>query len=365
MTEHTASLEPIEIFRASDERITNWVDKHLSYNGQFRSPDSPPSAVEEIELGSHHSDEGSSHSLPPKMVLKYPDGRGDIPISHWHYDPHYHRDPHYRAPAARSRPQTPHQRSKSAMGHRPPPPIYPVEHNNFHYHSEKHGQPISPDELHYESTPEDIKILPADPNVQPQRVTGSYRPRRLSEPFREHTQSSPNRDVSDVFDSPPPRYISNTFNIPVVHSQSQHIHDPYSHHHPSHAHSRGNRPPPPIVYAPGHHRNTDHFAPPAIVHGSHKPPGMNHAGSSPSGPQYPRIATKPYPPVHGQLGLLPEEPRHGPRGPRPRDNMPRATPISQSTSGSSNSTYYVLPNAGQKVKVLVSPEQSASRPTSR
>jgi len=339
MTEHTASPEPIKISGASDARIAHWVDTHIPYNGQFRSPDSPPSVVEEVELASHHSDEGSSHSLPPKMVLKYSDGRGEIPISHWHY-PHYpHRDPHYRAPAPRSRPQTPHQRSKSAMGHRPPPPIYP----------------LAPEELDYESAPEDIQVLPAAPNAQPHRVTGSYRPRRSSEPYRDPTQPPPTRDVADVYDSPPPRYVTHTLNVPasVTHSHPQHIRDPYNYHHPSHPHSRGNRPSPSIVYAPGDYHNTDHFAPPMIVHAPHKAPGVNYTGPSPNGfPQYPRITTKPYPPVHGQLGLLPEE-RRGPRGPRPKEDL-RASPISKSTSGSSNSTYYVLPNAGQKIKVLVS-----------
>ncbi|KAL4068124.1 hypothetical protein J3A83DRAFT_4097319 [Scleroderma citrinum] len=300
------------------------------------------------------------------MMLKYADGRGNIPISHWHYDhPHYsHRDPHYRGPAPRSRPQTPHQRSKSAMGHRPPPPIYHhLEHDDLHYHSEKYGQPISPDDLDYESAPEDIQILPADPNVQPHRVTGSYRPRRSSEPFRGRTQPPPTRDGSDVYDTPPPRYVSTTLNVPasVTYSHSQHIHDPYDHHHSSHSNSRGNRPPPSIVYAPGHRQNTDHFAPPTIMHA--KPPGMNHTISASTGssfPQYPRITTTPYPSVHGHLGALQEEPRYGPRGPRPREDLPRVrVPISESTgSGDSGSTYYVLPSAGQKVKVLNGPEPS-------
>ena len=350
MTEHTASPEPIaKISGASDERIAHWVDTHIPYNGQFRSPDSPPSVVEEIERASHHSDEDSSHSLPPKMVLKYSDGRGE-PISHWHYDPHY---PHYRGPAPRSRPQTPHQRSKSAIGHRPPPPIYPVD----------HGHPLAPEELDYDSAPEDIQILPADPSAQPQRVTGSYRPRRLSEPFRGHPPPPPTRDA-DVYDSPPPRYVTQTLNVPasVTHSHPQHIRDPYNHHHPNHSYSRGNRPPPSIVY---NYHNTDHFTPPTIVHAPPKAPGLNRTGSSPNGfPQYPRITTKPYPPVHSQLGL-PEEKRYGPRGPRPREDTLRASPISKSTSGSSNSTYYVLPNAGQKIKVLVSPQPNALFPLLR
>ncbi|KAI6028893.1 hypothetical protein F5J12DRAFT_400632 [Pisolithus orientalis] len=302
------------------------------------------------------------------MMLRYSDGRGDIPISHWHYDgQHYpQKQSLYRGPAPRSRPQTPHRyshdRSRSVAGHRPVTPGHHYHGHDGYHHSEKFGQPISPEDPDYESAPEDIQVLPADPNAKPQRVTGSYRPRRSSEPFRARSQSQPSRD-SDVYDSPPPRYVSNTLNVPAVtYSHSQRIHDPYDHHHPSHSHSRGNRPPPSIVYAPGNNRNTDHYAPPTIVYASHKAPGMNHAVSSPAGsgfPQYPRIVNAPYPPVHNHRVPVQEEQRYGPKGPRPREDIPRShTPISEAASGESGSTYYVLPSAGQKVKVLVGPEPS-------
>ncbi|KAG6335163.1 hypothetical protein ID866_3925 [Astraeus odoratus] len=339
MTEYLASPEPIEIFRDSEGRTGQWVRSHSPYNGQFRSPDSPPSVIGELDVEGRESDEGSSHSLPPKMMLRYPDGRGNVPISHWHYDGHRHHYPHrdapFHGPVPRSRPHTPHR---------------------------------SPDDGDFDSAPEEIQILPADPNVQPQRVTGSYRPRRSSEPFHPREQPVRNRVDEELYDTPPPRYVSTTLNVPtaapMVYSHSQHIHDPYDHHHPSHSHSRGNRPPPSIVYAPAPRHNTDHYAPPTIVYSSsHKAaPGMSHTVSAPTGsgfPQYSRIATVPHPPMHSHLNAVHEEPRYAPKGPRPREDLPRAhTPISEAASGDSSSTYYVLPTPGQKVKVLVGPEPS-------
>ncbi|KAI6008655.1 hypothetical protein EDC04DRAFT_3122943 [Pisolithus marmoratus] len=267
-----------------------------------------------------------------------------------------HRQPPYRGPTSHSRPQTPHRyshdRSRSVAGHRP---VTPSRHYHGHhdlYHSEKYGNPMSPDELDYESTPEDIKILPPDPNAKPQRVTGSYsaRPRRSSEPYRAHPQSPRARD-SDVYDTPPLRHLSTTLNVPAVtYSHSQRIQDPYDHHHLGRSHSRGNRPHAPIVHAPGHNRNTDHYAPPR------KPPGIGHIVPSPTGPQYPRIANVPHPRAHSYRGPVLEEQRHGPKGPR---DIPRShTPVSEAVSGETGNTYYILPPAGQKMKVLAGPEPS-------
>ncbi|KIK97485.1 hypothetical protein PAXRUDRAFT_136209 [Paxillus rubicundulus Ve08.2h10] len=327
MTEYSTSPAAIEVFRHSKERTAYWVRSHSPFHNHFRSPDSPPSVRE--ELVSRESDEESSHSLPPKMVLRYGDGRADIPISHWHYE-------------------HPHD------SHKPPPPPHgshsrPRPHTTYHTHD------------HFSTPPEEIHILPSDPNAQPHRSTGTYRPRRSSEPFRHQTpQSPPHEDEEELFEPPAPR---NNLNVPqpVVYSHSQHIHDPYDHHHPSHSHSRGNRPPPSIVYAPAHHHTSDHYAPPTIVYAPHKAPGMTHTISAPTGsgfPQYPRITATPYPSVHSNLESVYEEPRYGPRGPRPRDDViPRSpSPISEADSGS---TYYIIPTPGQKVKVLVSPQRTS------
>lgn len=349
MTEYTTSPQAIEVFRSSKERTAYWVRSNTPYYGQFHSPDSPPSVVGDLE--ERDSDDDSSHSLPPKMVLKYGDGRGDIPISHWHYENAH--DPRYGRP----RPHTAyhsHDRARSAADAYPPP------HPRYHHHSVRHGLPrASADD--FSTPPEEIHILPSDPNVQPHRPTGTYRPRRSSEPPRRQlSQGPPLEDEPEVIEPLPPRYPPGHVEgpPPVMYSHSQHIHDPYDHQHPSHSHSRGNRPPPSIVYAPGHHHATDHYAPPTIVYAPHKAPGMSYTVSAPTGsgfPQYPRITATPYNPVRSNLSSVHEEPRYGPRGPLHRENsMPRApSPISDVASGESGGTYYIIPTPGQKVKVLV------------
>lgn len=347
------------------DRTANWVHSQTSFSDQLCSPDCPRSPVEDIEVEGRGSDRSSSSSLPPKMMLRYSDGRGDVPISHQYYDGrrYPHRRSSYREPAPHSRPQTPHRyshdRSRSVAGHRP---VHHYHGYDDYYHSEKYGQLVSPNYVDYESAPEEIQVLPADPNAKPQPVSGSYRPRRLSEPFKSRPKSQPSRD-SDVYGTPPPRYVSNTLNVPPVpHSHSQHIHDPYDHHHLSRSQSRGNRPRPSIVHVSSHNRNPDHYAPPTIVYPPNKAPGMNHAVSSSTGsghPHYPRVVPTPYPPVHKHRVPAQEEQRHGPRGPRPREDMPRShTPVSEAASGESGGTFYVLQTPGQKVKALAGTEPS-------
>ncbi|KAH7889324.1 hypothetical protein F5I97DRAFT_1800663 [Phlebopus sp. FC_14] len=312
------------------------------------------------------------------MVLKYGDGRKDVPISHWHYEnaDRSHRDPRpaRHEYSTRPRPHTAHyshDRSRSAADAYPPAHSRYHEHIGSHYQSSHYGQQVVNVENDFAETPEEIQILPADPNAQPHRSTGTYRPRRSSEPFRARQQSSPHADVPEVVEAqaPAPRYIPNNVDVPppVVYSHSQPIHDPYDHRHPAHSHSRGNRPPPSIVYAPGHHSG-DHYAPPTIVYAPHKAPGMTHTISAPTGsgfPQYPRITATPYPSARSPLDSVHEEPRYGPRGPRPREDIPPRgpSPISE-TTGDSGSTYYVIPTPGQKIKVLVGPEESLYTATS-
>jgi hypothetical protein len=370
MTEYSTSPAAVEVFRHSKERTAYWVRSHSPFHNRFRSPDSPPSVRE--ELVGRESDEESSHSLPPKMVLRYGDGRADIPISHWHYE-HPHDSQKHLPPRhgshSRTRPHTTyhtHDRSRSAADAYPPPHSQYNEHSGPHYHFVRHAAPPKVHVEDFSTPPEEIHILPSDPNAQPHRSTGTYRPRRSSEPGRNQTlQSPPHEDEEELFEPPAPH---NNLNVPqpVTYSHSQHIPDPYDRHHPSHSHSRGNRPPPSIVYAPAHHHTSDHYAPPTIVYAPHKAPGMTHTISAPTGsgfPQYPRITATPYPSVHSNLESVYEEPRYGPRGPRPRDDVIAPSPpypISEAASGDSGSTYYIIPTPGQKVKVLVSPQRSTN-----
>lgn len=63
-----------------NDRTAYWVQTHSYVNAPLYSPSVPPSEIDGY-LSSPPSDAGSTHSIPPKMVLRYDDGRPDIPIS--------------------------------------------------------------------------------------------------------------------------------------------------------------------------------------------------------------------------------------------------------------------------------------------
>lgn len=374
MTEYTTSPEAVQVFRNSRERTEHWVRSHSPFHSQFYSPESPPSVVSDIDIDESSSDNGSSHSLPPKMMLKYGDGR-DVPISHWHYDnggshkgsshsssshphPHPQHSHHHR----------PHDRSRSAAD------AYPVrgprhpEHTGYRYSSARNAHRADPEDLE----PEEIQILPSDPHATPYDSRNEkYRPRRASEPYRpEPLQSPPHKNAVEIPATPLPRHVPSHHGSaapPVTYSHSQPIPRQYEQHHPAHSHSR-HRPPPSIVYAPGPHHATDHYAPPTIVYAPTKAPGMTYTVSAPTGsgfPQYPRITPAPYPAAHSHLASIHEEARYGMRGPLSRDDRSRApSPIGEGDSCESGSTYYVIPTPGQKVKVLPGPVPSLYTATS-
>lgn len=371
MTEYTSSPEAVQVFRNSRERTEHWVRSHSPFHSQFYSPESPPSVASDIDIDDRASDNGSSHSLPPKMMLKYGDGR-DVPISHWHYDNggSHKGSSHTGSSSSHPHPQhsyhhRPHDRSRSAAD------AYPVrgprhpEHTGYHHSSVRNAHRAVPEDLE----PEEIQILPSDPHATPYDSRNEkYRPRRASEPYRpEPLQSPPHKNAVEILATPLPHHAPShhgTAAPPVTYSHSQPIPRQYEQHHPAHSHSR-NRPPPSIVYAPGSHHATDHYAPPTIVYAPTKAPGMTYTVSAPTGsgfPQYPRITPAPYPTVHSHLASIHEEGRYGMRGSLSRQDRPRApSPISEVGSCESGSTYYVIPTPGQKVKVLVSRQQTRTR----
>ena len=364
MTEYTTSPQAIQVYKSSRERTEHWVRSHSPFHSQFNSPESPPSVTGEEEY--EDSDDGSSHSLPPKMMLKYGDGR-DVPISHWYYDnPGTHNgsshgsSPRHHPP---SRSHHPHDRSWSAGDAYPTRPQRHPEYTAYHHPSPQDIYGDDPEDLE----PEEIRILPSDPHATPHDTRNErYRPRRVSEPYRrDPPHSAPHKPAAQKIETPLPSYIPNHAPAPapqpVTYSHSQPIPNQYEQHHPAHSHSR-HRPPPSIVYAPGSHHNSDHYAPPTIVYAPTKAPGMTYTVSAPTGsgfPQYPRITPAPYPSIHSHLASIHEEPRYGSRAPSTREHTSRApSPISEVDSGS---TYYVIPTPGQKVKVLVSHQQGAYR----
>ena len=65
----------------SRDRTAYWVQTHSYNETPLYSPSVPPSEIEGY-LSSPPSDAGSTHSIPPRMVLRYDDGRPDMPIPH-------------------------------------------------------------------------------------------------------------------------------------------------------------------------------------------------------------------------------------------------------------------------------------------
>ncbi|KAH7929659.1 hypothetical protein BV22DRAFT_1029288 [Leucogyrophana mollusca] len=379
MTEYTTSPDAVQVFMSSRERTEHWVRSH-SPSLQFNSPSSPPSLIEDMS-DERESDDESTHSLPPKMLLKYGNGR-DIPISHWHYDnsdrarSSSHRDS--GSHGSQSRPHTAHHYShdRSKSGYAAPTYAHRDKRHNVsdsaYYSSIRQAHRTELD-FAVSQSPEEIRILPSDPNAPPQPAAN--RPRRASEPPTHHvSQPSGSRFVEETSTLRHSSHIGGAQPVTYSHSQPLPMQNPYDKYLPHHSH-RSSRPPPAIVYAPGGRHPSDHYSPPTMVYAPHKAPGMTYTVSAPnphSVPQYPRITPSPYPSAHPHLTSVDEESRmarhrsKSPRGPRSRrDGGPRShTPISEAGSGDSGSTYYVIPVPGQKVKVLVGPDASLYTATS-
>ncbi|EIW84726.1 hypothetical protein CONPUDRAFT_134655 [Coniophora puteana RWD-64-598 SS2] len=311
MSEYTTSPGAIRLFTHSQDRTQHWVHSHDPYNNQFISPSIPPSATPYEDYGEHDDSDGdSTHSLPPKMVLKYGHGRPDIPISHWHYDPGHHRDE-----------QASRDRTRSIGG-------------TSHRHTSSHGtRSVNPSPL---EGPEDIQIFPSDPNVLP----FSDRRRRVSEPPAARE---------------PPPHSHHGHAQSVAYSQSAPLPAQYAHH-PPHHHGRPiTRGQPPAMYST--RRHGDHHKAPTMVYAPHGAPGMTYTVSDPTGPQvpgYPRVKTG-----TGSRGLgSVHEHEHEQRSRRHRTRSPHGprsrtpAPSEGGHSAASGSTYYVIPTPGQKVKVV-------------
>lgn len=81
MTDYASSSEPPRDRRSSKSRTLNWVHT-VPRQQEFCPPSFPPTPRDDADDISAFSDSDaeSSHSTPPRMVLRYPDGR-DIRIS--------------------------------------------------------------------------------------------------------------------------------------------------------------------------------------------------------------------------------------------------------------------------------------------
>jgi hypothetical protein len=82
MTEYTTSSHAFREYMSARDRTARWVQSHSPTESEFYSPSFPPSVIDGMIPSSPPSEADSSHSTPPKMVLRYNDGRPDIPIPH-------------------------------------------------------------------------------------------------------------------------------------------------------------------------------------------------------------------------------------------------------------------------------------------
>ncbi|KAH9836276.1 uncharacterized protein C8Q71DRAFT_797073 [Rhodofomes roseus] len=332
MTEYTSNSEAIREYMSARERTAQWIHAH-SPTGTvptFMTPSYPPSMNSDSDAPSYgpsDSDE-SSHSLPPRMVLRYNDGRPDIPIA-TDYNPHsgtYSRPaPKMRSAEPRATPT--HRRSKSG------PYAQPAQHGPSHVPS-RHAQSLS-----YASqpvveprampepprSPESIVILPSressqntqstsqtahsQPPVnapQPRYPSSTYDaalqvplpPSTISQIPQQHSRfGTASRHSSHPSQhgivSPSPRRAFDPSQIPlpassppISHSHSQPLPAPapraatsFAPHPPS-TRVQSQLPytysPPAIIYAPSSKHSRSHYAPPAIVY---SPSATHHAPS--------------------------------------------------------------------------------------
>lgn len=343
MTEYTTSSEAIREYMAARERTALWVNEHAPAGAAkaFVSPSYPPSIISDSDAPSYgpsDSDEESSHSLPPRMVLRYNDGRPDIPIAHDAPIPNAHpplpRQTHGPDGLPSHPAQNPTQHSRSRSGSH----ALPIPNPQSHVPS-RHAQSLSYATSHHtiipqphippSRSPESIVVLPSQqaedseplappptsisqntsphsqssrlapsgPRPLPSRSSIGTAPPRSREVDRSKPPQSPTRSQHNVL-APAPRHASNVVHTahlvspspPIAHSHSQPVPPQVggaryyggSYHAPT-SRAQSQLPyqylPPAIVYAPSSKRSKLNYAPPAIVYtpSTHHP--HNRAGA--------------------------------------------------------------------------------------
>jgi len=333
------------------ERTAYWVQNHSPIEDEFYSPSLPPSVIDGLVPSSPPSEADSSHSTPPKMVLRYNDGRPDVPIPH----PGSMGKPGSRM--YQNSPQTSSSHSRARSGSSSDSPGFKPSYIHRRDHESR--------------SPEEIRILPSSGEV-PTSSTSSRHTRSKSLPRSSDHHRPPAPDVpfmppahmqtqSPYYGQGPTTMGPQGTSPPQQVSFAPPTHPwPPRHGHPKHT-------PPAIIYAPSHRSHQPHYSPPAMFHHPPRmgPNGMIYSHSAPVPGQYPPAYPTPYPSVAGVSSHRHTSSAHDIRGPGGRDpghtrSLGRSTRIHPSssstslTSQNSGSTYYVLPAHGQKVHVIVS-----------
>lgn len=78
--QYTTDPNAIHQYMSSRNRTARWVNSHYASETDFDSPSIPPLELAGMIPSSPSSEASSCDSLPPMMVLRYKDGRPDIPI---------------------------------------------------------------------------------------------------------------------------------------------------------------------------------------------------------------------------------------------------------------------------------------------
>ena len=329
MTEYTTDPEAIAHYLAARTRTANWVD---SISGKaLVAPSAAPSLVSDTDdgLSSQDSDAESSHSLPPRMVLRYPDGRPDVAVSanksssSWPPKPTGTTTPTYHS----------HRSHPGSHGHHPSNP-------NIHSRAHSNVAPlyVIPPPHPIANHPETIHVRPTPPSpIIPQSNSNPY---FSSDPH--NNSSSTNRSRSMRSSRPPPLPLQMIYPPPPVPSSHSHS-APVS---PTHEGFQPTQPPPPLpqpvhpVVAPppmyGFPSTSSPQEPPQVAPptGSRRHSRTHSYSSNHSHPHHPvPHLPNPGPPNSYNSGLAQRPRRHSSRAGSSHPDAPQF-PQADSQSGS-------------------------------
>ncbi|KAI0667236.1 hypothetical protein C8Q78DRAFT_1054765 [Trametes maxima] len=407
MTEYATDPEAIQEYLTARDRTTNWVSVHSGFS-HYVSPSSPPSIISDSDapsVGPSESDSGSVRSVPPRMVLRYPDGRPDVPISSDGVpSPTHSRNNHTYGSQSTSR----HTRSRSGSLAAPGPadaPPAPRYAQTLSYATGSRYAPSARPHISPPRSPESIRVLPsrqAEESQPPVRVPTSNsshhsrvppaqsifqpQPRQPSiHPSHHSDRISPLADPlhtsSRSVISPTPQHAPASAQAypfaaapgGIAHSQSQPA---------SVSHNGGSRffehagtasgiqpqlpykySPPAIIYAPSSRHQGSNYNPPPIVyspssHGHHRrapAPGIAYSRSDPLphptqySSQQMNAGSTPFPSVHGSASHHSQRTSH-------RDSPPR-----EGASGRSRASSAVRGRPSARDIVHAQPSRARTR----
>ncbi|KAF8197593.1 hypothetical protein BJ912DRAFT_1078966 [Pholiota molesta] len=281
MTEYTTSSQAYREYMSARERTTHWLQGLSGGPSELYSPSVPPSVLEGLVPSSPPSEADSSNSTPPKMILRYGDGRPDIPIPHSgrmsRGGSRRHHDPRSQTPS--------YNPARTRSGSSADSPSY--------------GSHSHPFESEPRAPPEEIRVLPTYGDLPPSSTSSrpSY-PRSKSLPrTSDHRHHEPEPEQSPFYAPHAGPIHPHAANAPAPPPppQANFAQQPQW---PTRHPSAKQHPAPAIVYAPAHHSQRPHYAPPAMFHHAPQmgPNGMIYSHSAPVPGQYPPAYPTPYPP---------------------------------------------------------------------